>query len=207
MTLDMVQPKRGRKFDQVIEGAHHVFMTAGYEGASVDDIARAAKVSKATLYSYFPDKRALFAEVARQACEEQTRRSMKFAEFQGPFRDRLFQGCRSFIAFLYSPFGLQMFRAVIAESARFPEFGQQFWETGPGAAHAALIDLFQSAIEDGELAPIDDIPLAAETLTELCKVQIHPRLLMRVVDNVSDADIDRVTHNAVDMFMARYGVR
>lgn len=57
--------KRGRKFDQVLEGARLVFLQDGYEGASVDDIARAAGVSKATLYSYFPDKRLLFMEVAK----------------------------------------------------------------------------------------------------------------------------------------------
>ncbi|MEL6597866.1 MAG: helix-turn-helix domain-containing protein, partial [Pseudomonadota bacterium] len=58
------QIKRGRKFDQVLDGARKIFMSDGYEGASVDDIAKAAEVSKATLYSYFPDKRLLFMEVA-----------------------------------------------------------------------------------------------------------------------------------------------
>ncbi|WP_372674886.1 TetR/AcrR family transcriptional regulator, partial [Aquicoccus sp.] len=48
--------RSGRKFDQVLEGARKVFMADGFERASVDDIARAAGVSKATLYSYFPDK-------------------------------------------------------------------------------------------------------------------------------------------------------
>ncbi len=50
--------KRGRKFDQVLQGAREIFMSDGFEGASVDDIARAAGVSKATLYSYFPDNSA-----------------------------------------------------------------------------------------------------------------------------------------------------
>ena len=57
--------RTGRKFDQVLAGAREVFMADGFEGASVDDIARAAGVSKATLYSYFPDKKLLFMEVAR----------------------------------------------------------------------------------------------------------------------------------------------
>ena len=52
--------KRGRKFDQVLEGARTVFLRDGYSGASVDDIATEAGVSKATLYSYFPDKQILF---------------------------------------------------------------------------------------------------------------------------------------------------
>ena len=64
--LDIV--RTGRKFDQVLEGARTIFLAVGFEGASVDDIAREAGVSKATLYSYFPDKRLLFTEVARTEC-------------------------------------------------------------------------------------------------------------------------------------------
>ena len=56
---------RGRKFLQVLEGARTIFLRDGYEGAAVDDIAREAGVSKATLYSYFPDKRIMFMEVFR----------------------------------------------------------------------------------------------------------------------------------------------
>ena len=61
--------KQGRKWSQVLDGARTVFMRDGFEGASVDDIVREAGVSKATLYSYFPDKRHLFTEVARIECE------------------------------------------------------------------------------------------------------------------------------------------
>ena len=56
--------KQGRKWDQVLDGARKVFMRDGFEGASVDDIVREAGVSKATLYSYFPDKRLLFIETS-----------------------------------------------------------------------------------------------------------------------------------------------
>ncbi|MFV2003524.1 MAG: TetR/AcrR family transcriptional regulator, partial [Paracoccaceae bacterium] len=63
---------KGRKFEQVLAGACEVFLADGFEGASVDDIARVAGVSKATLYSYFPDKRALFIEVLRTECQRQT---------------------------------------------------------------------------------------------------------------------------------------
>lgn len=55
---------RGRKFLQVL-GARTIFLRDGFEGAAVDDIAREAGVSKATLYSYFPDKRVMFMEVFR----------------------------------------------------------------------------------------------------------------------------------------------
>ena len=63
--------RQGRKVAQVLEGARAVFMRDGFEGASVDEIAREAGVSKATLYSYFPDKRLLFMEVAKSECGRQ----------------------------------------------------------------------------------------------------------------------------------------
>lgn len=197
--------RKGRKVEQVLKGAHDVFMSQGYEGANVDAIAKAAGVSKATLYSYFPDKRALFAAVAQAACQEQTNLALSFAETEDDFDVQLYNGCRSFMAFLYSPFGVQMFRTVMSEAARFPEFGRQFWITGPGMAHAAMVDLFERAVAQGHLAPMDDPELAAETLTELCKVQLHPRLLLGVIDSVSEADIDRIARNAVDTFLARFG--
>ena len=73
-----IEPKKGRKFDQVLEGARQVFMSDGFEGASVDDIARAANVSKATLYSYFPDKRLMFTEMAEREWEGRRFRLREF---------------------------------------------------------------------------------------------------------------------------------
>jgi len=58
-----IEPKKGRKFDQVLEGARQVFLSDGFEGASVDDIAKAEGDTKATLYSYFQKQRILFKQV------------------------------------------------------------------------------------------------------------------------------------------------
>ena len=43
MSAPAVEIKKGRKFDQVLEGARRVFMRDGFEGASVDEIAREAQ--------------------------------------------------------------------------------------------------------------------------------------------------------------------
>ncbi|HVG49092.1 MAG TPA: helix-turn-helix domain-containing protein, partial [Rubellimicrobium sp.] len=45
-----------RKRDQILEGARQVFMEQGYDAASMNDICRAAGVSKGTLYVYFANK-------------------------------------------------------------------------------------------------------------------------------------------------------
>jgi len=76
--------KKGRKFDQVLIGARDVFLRDGFEGASVDDIAKAAQVSKATLYSYFPDKRLLFMEVAKTECRRQADSAIETTDMTAP---------------------------------------------------------------------------------------------------------------------------
>ncbi|MES2551318.1 MAG: helix-turn-helix domain-containing protein, partial [Pseudomonadota bacterium] len=78
--------RRGRKFDQVLEGARTIFMRDGFERASVDDIAREAGVSKATIYAYFPDKQLLFLEVARCECHRQTEVAVAMVEGVAPVR-------------------------------------------------------------------------------------------------------------------------
>lgn len=196
--------RKGRKFDQVLEGARSVFMTDGFEGASVDDIARAANVSKATLYSYFPDKRLLFMEVANQECARQSQAAIDTIDMTAPPRDVLSQAGRHFLRFITSKFGQQVFRICVAESDRFPDIGRAFYKSGPERMRAEMSEYFREAMDRGELR-IEDLTLAADQFGELCKADIWPRLMFGVISDVSEADIDRVVMGAVDTFMARYG--
>ena len=45
---------------QILDGARRMFLSKGFEGTSMQDVARAAKVSKGTLYVYFDSKEAMF---------------------------------------------------------------------------------------------------------------------------------------------------
>ncbi|MGY4415682.1 DNA-binding transcriptional regulator YbjK [Bradyrhizobium sp. LB7.1] len=57
--LHVVQEEDSSKRRQILDGARKVFMDLGFDGASMGEIARAAQVSKGTLYVYFADKSAL----------------------------------------------------------------------------------------------------------------------------------------------------
>ena len=106
--------KRGRKFDQVLDGARTVFLADGYEGASVDAIARAAGVSKATLYSYFPDKRLLFMEVAKAECCGQIDETEAFIADGVPVREGLRDAATRMVDLVLSEFGQAVFRMCVA---------------------------------------------------------------------------------------------
>ena len=204
MTATAQMVRKGRKYDQVLEGARQVFMVDGFEGASVDEIARAAAVSKATLHSYFPDKRLLFMEVANAECARQSQEALDRIDTAAPPREVLDQAGHHFLRFITSTFGQQIFRICVAESDRFPEIGQSFYRTGPAVMRAEMAHYFEEATARGELV-IDDYVLAADQFGELCKADIWTRLIFGVSKSVSEAEIDRVVEGAVEMFMARYG--
>lgn len=203
MTAQAAEIKKGRKFDQVLEGARRVFMRDGFEGASVDEIAREAQVSKATLYSYFPDKRLLFSEVARLECNRQADEAIDAFDLSQPVETLLREVAERILLFYLSDFGRQVYRICVAESHRFPELGRRFYASGPALARDRIGYLLRAYVASGALR-IDDMDLAADQLIELCKGDLFIRALCGLCDTPTDADIARVVQGAVDMFLARY---
>jgi AcrR family transcriptional regulator len=196
--------RQGRKVAQVLDGARRVFMRDGFEGASVDEIAREAGVSKATLYSYFPDKRLLFMEVAKSECGRQAEAACDRIALAGPPAEVLYDAASRMTRFFISGFGRQVFRMCVAESDRFPELGREFYASGPMMVHGMLVTYLSEAVAQGQLV-IDDIELAAAQFPELCKAGVHMPLVLGLKTEFSDAELDRVIRGAVDTFMARYG--
>ena len=197
--------KQGRKWDQVLDGARTVFMRDGFEGASVDDIVREAGVSKATLYSYFPDKRLLFLEVAKSECKSQSDAAAARIEASGDVRAVLKDTAMRMVRFFMSDVGMQVYRIVVGESQRFPEVGREFYESGPAMVRDVLVRFLTRAVEAGQLR-VDDIELAADQFPELCKAGLHLQMVLGLRDCFSDEEIERVIDGAVDMFLCKYGV-
>lgn len=195
--------KRGRKFDQVVDGAREIFMRDGIDGASVDDITRAAGVSKATLYSYFPDKGAMFMEVCKGECTRRAEAALDILDMNGPPRQVLTQVAIHIVDYMSSDFGQESYRINTAESVRFPEMGREFHQTLEQAVIHPMIAYFNVAIERGDLQ-IDDLELAAHQLMELCQARYFERLIHQVDAVTPQHEKDRTINGAVDMFMARY---
>lgn len=202
---DGTTPKKGRKYDQVIAGAREVFLRHGFEGASVDDIAKAAKVSKATLYSYFSNKQFLFMEVTQRECQRQADTAIEAVDLDAPIEAQLTGVATQMVDFITSDFGRSTFRVCVSESERFPSLGQSFYESGPLMVRTHMVGLLQLAVARGDLA-IEDFALAADQLAELCKADLFPRMMFNITATFSKAEKDRVIHGAVQMFLARYAI-
>lgn len=157
---------QGRKFLQVLAGARDVFLKDGYAGAGVDEIARVANVSKATLYAYFPDKQLMFAEVMRRELADLCATS-PFQVSTSSRADEALPRILSDIAhWSLAPRAQDLHRVHLAEAARFPELAQGF----QAAMQKQLLDPLEEQlslwIRHGELS-VADVPLAARQLTAM----------------------------------------
>src|SRR6266508_3645727 len=98
----MPQRKRrpaGSTRERVLQAADRLWGERGVRGASLDDIAREAAVTKPTVYYYFADKSALFTAVVCSVLEEHGGALKTAARRGGRSRDRLI----SALAYLIGP--------------------------------------------------------------------------------------------------------
>ena len=114
----------------ILSGAFEVFTTQGYAAASMARIAKAAGVSKPTLYSYFQDKEGLFIALVQQLLHKSNRMVGNLpegADSPASPEASMRQMATSFLTEATSnkPF-LTLIRLIIGESEQFPELAQAF---------------------------------------------------------------------------------
>jgi TetR/AcrR family transcriptional repressor of mexJK operon len=196
--------RKGRKFDQVLAGARDVFLAEGFSASNMDHVAKASGVSKATLYSYFPDKESLFIVVVQTECARQSDEAMEHIDQSAPPAVVLSNAARHLLGFITSEFGQRMFRICVAQADRFPELGLAFYQSGPMVVREKIGAYLQSATEDGQLE-ITDFDLAADQFGELCKADVFPKILFGVQTVFEQSELDRIIDGAVSTFLAKYG--
>jgi len=193
--------RRGR----IVAGAAEIFVRDGYEGASMAQIADAARVSKGTLYNYFPSKQALFEAFVRERCAGLV--EQVFGEPAAPaagLAAELGRVGRIMLRTMMSPDGLAIYRVVVMEATKFPELAQAFYNAGPLAMTERMTGWLAGQIEAGTLR-VHDPQFAAEQFFALTQA----RLLMQARTNAAfvptDHEIDFVIDGAVAVFLAAYG--
>lgn len=148
----MAQSKSGRadrqlspeKTEAVLTGGMHEFLAHGYAATSMDRVAIAAKVSKATVYSHFQDKENLFVALIQRLVEQKFQSIFGMADtkvLQMPpevvlksFANRILDLGSS------EPQFLNFMRLIIGESGRFPQLAHAFVRNIEQTAFKRLCD-------------------------------------------------------------------
>jgi TetR/AcrR family transcriptional regulator, mexJK operon transcriptional repressor len=190
----------------ILAGAAQVFAEDGYEGASMSQIARAAGVSKGTLYNYFDSKSALFSAHVGEECNRTLSRIFDPDEMEGDPADTLRAIGLRMMRVMLSPLGLAIYRVVVSEAGKFPELARSFYEAGPARAINHLAAWIALQTEQGRLTAEDPV-FAAEQFFALTQTRLSLRCRLRLEECNDDAALEPIVDAAVTMFLARYGVQ
>jgi AcrR family transcriptional regulator len=190
---------------QIIEGARQVFLAQGFDAASMDKIARAAGVSKGTLYVYFKDKEELFDAIVGMECRVQAEGIFSLDAGDHDVAAVLTRLGIAYAQFLCRPGGAAPLRAVIAIAERMPEMGQRFYETGPARGIAQLAAYLEAQVAADALK-VEDCEVAAAQFMDACQSTLFKPLVFNFGSPPSDQRIEHVVKIAVRAFMAAYGI-
>jgi TetR/AcrR family transcriptional repressor of mexJK operon len=200
------RPKDLGKRAAILEAAKRLFSDEGFNGASMDQIAAEAGVSKLTVYSHFGDKEALFSAAVRAKCEEILPDDLFAQELKGPLRTQLMAIASAFFALISSDEAISTQRMMMALGQADDPLRKLFWEAGPQRTHDAFAAFLQSRVEAGELE-VADVPRAAEQFFSLIKGEMHGRMICGLCAKPQRGDVATHIEAAVDMFLRAYAVR
>lgn len=194
----IVAKKRAAAMDAAIK----LFLENGYDHTTLEQVAKAAGISSATVYKHFPTKAALFGGIMSRLWENEPE-DVPHMPGPGNPREGLLAIGRDYAELLSRDQTVALFRVVTAEAPRFPELGQELYERGKKPYLDRLGVYLEQEVTAGTLQ-IDDLPLAKrQFLGMINDVVFWPRLL--IVDlKLSEAEADHVVREAVETFLARY---
>jgi AcrR family transcriptional regulator len=201
-TAEEVQ-RDSAKLRQILEGARRVFLADGFDGTSMNDVARLAGVSKGTLYVYFASKEALFEALIRDEKRQQAERICNY-DATGDVGAVLRSIGRNLMWSMTRPEAVAQVRTVIAVAPKFPNIGRAFDEAGPQYGAKRLIVYLEGEIAAGNLV-IADPAVAARHFVLLCQGDMFRELLFGVRKEATESEIESTVAAAVEVFLKAYG--
>lgn len=120
----MPRPKVPTRRADILIAARDVFNARGFSGTRMDDIARAARLSKAALYLQFPSKEALFEALVTELIETMLPQAAP-ADFGDVSAEQILRGFIDFmVERLTQPEMAFVPRVIIGEGALFPDLAR-----------------------------------------------------------------------------------
>jgi AcrR family transcriptional regulator len=199
-----------RRRQAIIGAATEVFLRHGYLGATTDEVAARASVSKQTVYKHFADKEHLFADIILnstvQLVDGLSNAVASTLQDAQDVPKALRDLADSWLRGLLQPDVLRLRRLVIAEADRFPEVGRAWFDRGFDRALVILGEEMQRLADRGLLHNLGDPTLAAYQFAGLVMYQPMNQVMFAGTDALPAADkLNHIADSAVKVFLMTYG--
>ncbi|MCE4223253.1 TetR/AcrR family transcriptional regulator [Methylobacterium sp. C25] len=188
---------------QILDGARDVFLASGFDGASMGEIAKAAGVSKGTLYVYFDSKDALFEALTTQEKRWLAEALFKLDSETSDVGGVLTQLGLTYLTEMSKPNHVSAIRMVIGATEKFPHLGRSFYEAGPACGIDRLTAYLDAQVAAGRLRAADT-ELAAKHFLHLCQAGLLTRLLFAAGDPPTEDQMKHQIAEAVRVFLSAY---
>ena len=207
---EAVLGRSARKRATILSAGRALFLSNGYQGTSVDQIAASAEVSKQTVYKHFGDKQELLLAIVTNALGSTVTpflsRIATLADTTDLDADLTALAGDYLRAVLQEPV-VQLRRLVVGEANRVPALAQLYYEQAPARTLAAFTNCF-SRLDERGLLHVPEPMLAAEHFGFLIVGRsIDQALFCGASEVLAGIDPDRYVRAGVAVFLAGYRPR
>jgi len=203
--------RSGRGKRQVVaDAALRVFLRRGFAGASVDEIAAEAHVSKPTIYAHFSGKEDLFRRIIAAIVEDAQSGLTAFTP--PPARDaadvirELHEYAEVWMRSILQPDLLALRRLIIGEATRFPELALTYYAGGPLHVEQRLAERLGELVEAGYLAMTNPV-VAAQHFGYLIVGPLQTRAMFAPGNLPTPSETREAIESGIDAFLTLYGAR
>lgn len=193
------------KKDEILNVAAELFLKLGYEGASVNEMARCSGISKETIYRHFKSKRNLFAEVVDKELNHY-RSHLDYVLGLGrdaDIKEALKLYGKALLKILLDKRTLALRGLIFLESGAQPELGKLYYNLGPNRGYKALEQYFAMKLQSGLKSRFD-----ARKLSRYFAALIIYNLVLEyqcgINRKISEKQLDSHVEEVVDDFLSIY---
>ena len=150
-----VESQQTKKELEVLSVASEYFLSHGYQGTSINAMARDSGISKESIYRYFSSKKALFeAVIAKELAEYQERLHFTDFEYESLSLDEaLKRVAETIIGAVGTDRTLSLRRLIFQETIQSPDIGQYYYKIGPQVAYRHLEKIFTAHQDETSFDP------------------------------------------------------
>ena len=197
---------KAEKAAAILAGALEVFSAHGYAAASMERIAKAAKVSKPTLYKYFQDKEGLFLALVQQLTQHNRQKlPQMLAESAKDMSTQ--QVLRQIATTAIDDFPrdsavLRLMRLIIGESERFPHLAKTFVRE----IEKPMIEQFEAYFEKQTQLHLSDPMVTARVFIGSV---VHYLIIQKVLhgSEILPLERDRMVDGLIELITAKESER
>ncbi|QND53612.1 TetR/AcrR family transcriptional regulator [Phyllobacterium sp. 628] len=190
----------------ILDAAAEVFCREGFAGASIDEIAAEACVSRQTIYNHYREKETLFTAVVEDVTNRTNSSLFSILATFPDKPDNLEDDLSTFALgltknCLCNQDGKFLRKLVQSEGERYPQLFEGWRKHGPGKIGTALAALF-ARLSYGGVLQIDDFDLAARQFLALVNADLQ--MITLFGETPSDEELENAARNAVRTFLRAY---